>query len=67
MKSKNKYKVCPLCLGKGKLFDRHHYSDKTRASARKLYADGKTLREIGKVIGVDHPQKVMSLIKAKTL
>jgi hypothetical protein len=42
------------------------YSIETRAEARKLYKDGKmTLREIGKKIGVNHPQKVFSLIMAK--
>ena len=63
---KNQYHTCPLCLGKGKIKG-HLYSPEVRKKARKLYAKGISLREIGKEIGIDHPQKVYSIIMAKTL
>ena len=59
--------VCPLCKGKGYIISRFGYSYKLRSKARKMYAKGITLRKIGKEIGVDHPQKVKSLIVAKTI
>ena len=58
--------ICPLCKGKGFIIQ-SHYSDEKRTIARKLYAKGISLREIGKEIEIDHPQKVKSLIMAKTL
>lgn len=62
---KKHLKICPLCLGKGKIVDRHHYPLKVRNKARRLYAKGLSLRKIGEKIGVNHPQKVKSLLKSK--
>lgn len=68
MKSKYIDVVCPTCEGSGSVKRRHtNYSDEVRAKARKLYRKGLSLREIGKEIGVNHPQKVWALINAKTL
>ena len=57
---------CPLCCGTGKIVKRKNaYTHEQRTKARKLYAEGVFLREIGKIIGVEgsnHPQKVKSLI-----
>lgn len=61
------FKVCPLCLGKGKLLDKHHYSNKIRNKARQMYAKGIKLRDIGKELGINHPQKVKSLIMSYNL
>ena len=61
------YKFCPLCRGTGRVIDKHHYPDSIREKARKLYSQGVKLREIGRKLGVNHPQKVKSLIMAKTL
>jgi hypothetical protein len=58
---------CPLCKGKGKIVDQRHYPANVRKKARAMFAKGITLREIGKTIGVEHPQKVKSLIMSKTL
>jgi predicted DNA-binding protein YlxM (UPF0122 family) len=64
--------ICPLCQGKGKIKQPtfgHVYTDEQRKKARKLYAQGMSLREIGKEIGVEnpHPQKIKSLIMSKAL
>ena len=57
---------CPLCKGFGKIVDqRGNYSEKIREKARKLYAKGVRLREIGRRLDIDHPQKVKSLIMSK--
>ena len=65
---KEQFRECPTCLGVGKvkvisLFG--HYTPEVRKKARELYRQGLTLRKIGEIIGVNHPQKVMSLIKSK--
>jgi hypothetical protein len=61
---------CPVCQGTGTLYSRRivRYPDDIRTAARKMFRAGKSLREIGKAIGMEkvHPQKVMSLILAKT-
>jgi hypothetical protein len=63
--------VCPTCEGTGKVMRQIHekYSEQQRAQARKLFRNGISLRQIGKEIGMKdfHPQKVKSLINAKTL
>lgn len=60
------YRDCPLCKGTGLVVKRNNaYSSEQRQKARDLYAKGITLRAIGKEIGVEHPQKVKSLIMAK--
>jgi len=58
--------ICPRCGGTG--FARGYdinpkYSDKLKEKARKLYETGLTLREVGKKIGIKHPQSVKNLIK----
>ena len=66
-KNKVKFKKCPTCLGSGKIktFPTWaHYTPETRAKARELFRQGMSLRKIGKEIGVNHPQKVYSLITA---
>ena len=66
-KNKVKFKKCPACLGIGKIktFPTWaHYAPQIRQKARRLYGEGLSLRKIGKEIGVNHPQKVYSLIKA---
>lgn len=60
-------KKCPLCAGTGKVIDRYHYTKAQREKARRLYAKGVGLRKIGQEIGVNHPQKVKSMIMAKNL
>ena len=68
MKLKQTHRICPVCLGEGKIIDKSpqsRYTPKTRAKARKLFREGLSLREIGKEIGVNHPQKVYSLITSK--
>jgi hypothetical protein len=61
-------KKCPLCDGKGTVPKRQNtYTKDQRERARKLYAQGVSLRVIGQEIGVNHPQKIKSLIMAKTL
>ena len=59
-------RICPLCKGLGHVIKkRNYYSTKQRIIARKLYASGMTLREIGIKIGIEgknHPQKVKSMI-----
>ena len=70
LKNKIKYKKCPTCLGVGKIktFPTWtHYAPEIRRKARRLYREGVSLRKIGKEIGVNHPQKVYSLIKATKL
>lgn len=68
--------ICPTCHGMGKInrpkpYGR--YSIEQRALARELFRQGMTLRKIGVKIGLAknqakvHPQKVWSLINAKTL
>lgn len=59
---------CPLCKGTGHIPRRKgKYSIKTRAKARKMYANGKTLRAIGERLGIKHPQSVKAMIMAKTI
>ena len=65
---KNKFRVCPLCLGSGKIKSLtgsyQYYNAEIRQKARELYRKGFSYREIGKKIGVNHPQKVASMIKS---
>ena len=58
---------CPTCLGTGKVSRKIYtaVTPKVREKARKLFREGKSYREIGKLIGVKHPQSVKSLIQAK--
>ena len=66
MKQEKPLKRCPLCKGFGKIVDqRGYYSDEVRAKARELFAKGIGLREIGRRLDIDHPQKVKSLIMSK--
>jgi len=61
------YKKCPTCLGTGKIIrqlNRRNYTPEVRAEARRLYRKGFTLRVIGEKLGIDHPQKVLSMIKS---
>jgi transposase-like protein len=72
IKSSNKIeiydKTCPLCQGTGETQQRRgRFSKAIREKARKLYKEGMSLRKIGKEIGVEHPQRVRSIIMAKTL
>lgn len=62
-------RYCPTCLGTGKIVGTSvvKYSEETRKQARKLKREGKTYREIGKLLGIDHPQKVYSLINSKSV
>lgn len=63
--------VCPTCGGKGTVMRHIHarYSAAQRAKARRLFSEGMSLRRIGEEIGMKdfHPQKIRSLINAKTL
>ena len=59
-------RTCPVCGGTGKIISkikRHTYSEKERETARKLLSKGLTYREIAEKMGIDHPQKVYSMIK----
>lgn len=59
--------VCPLCHGSGEIVARQ-YPHEIRVKARKLYAQGMSLRAIARELGIDvNPQKVKSLIMARTL
>ena len=59
---------CRYCNGTGlKYFIRFKrkgsfYSAETRKRAFDLYSEGMTLREIGRRMGIKHPQSVKSLI-----
>ncbi len=67
---KEKYMTekCHLCNGTGLMPKRRSkYSKELRQEARKMYQEGKTLREIGRKFAINHPQKVYSMIMAKTL
>ena len=55
-------KMCPLCKGSGLICSQSPYTPEQLTTARKLYAEGNTLRAIGKIVGIDHPQKVRNLI-----
>jgi len=61
-----KERPCPLCGGLGKIMSAHFkYTQEQRETARKLYANGVSLREIADKIGVEgsgKAQKVKSLI-----
>ena len=68
MKSKNKLikTVCPRCKGTGfaRAYNREPiYSDIIKRKAIRLRGEGLTLRAIGKILGVKHPQSVSNLIK----
>ena len=59
---------CPLCQGTGKIVSHYiQYPPEIRAKARKLYRQGIGLREIGRRLKINHPQKVYSLIMAKSI
>lgn len=59
---------CPLCLGFGKIVGHRQWPPVIRAEARKLYREGKSLREIAKELKLDvGPQVIKSMIMAKTL
>ena len=62
-------RVCPVCLGEGKIKSGvggySYYTAEIRQQARELLRQGYSLREIGKKIGITgSPQKVASLIKS---
>ena len=62
-------RVCPVCLGDGKIKSGiggySYYTAEIRQQARELLRQGYSLREIGKKIGIaGSPQKVASLIKS---
>ena len=65
---KSNVRVCPLCLGRGKvkagIGGYKYYTAETREWARELYRQGLSYREVGQKIGINHPQKVASLIKS---
>ena len=60
---------CPLCQGSGFILRPRHstYTLQQIKTAKKMYARGYTLRDIGKKIGVNHPQKVKNLIMRLSL
>lgn len=67
---KEETRICPTCLGAGKLINNStykRYTPKLRAEARRLFRNGLSYRAIGKAIGVNHPQKVYSLINSKII
>ena len=62
-------RVCPVCLGKGKIKSGiggySYYTAEIRKQARDLFRQGYSLRAIGKKIGITgSPQKVASMIKS---
>ena len=63
---KYKYK-CPLCNGCGEITGKRQYPPEIRKKARRLFAKGLSLRQIGKQINVKAAQQVKSLIMAKIL
>ena len=56
---------CPLCGGTGITLVRSFVKPEIRELARRLRRKGMTYREIGKKLGVKHPQSVKSMIEAK--
>ena len=61
--------TCPTCLGAGVVIreKRTKYSSEIRTRARELYRQGVSLRKIGKELNINHPQKVLSIIKSNNL
>jgi hypothetical protein len=61
--------TCPCCNGTGQvkrsLKPYRRYTDDEVATAKKMRADGHTLGEIGKALGIDHTQKVQHLLNRK--
>ena len=57
--------VCPRCRGTGfaRAYNREKkYSDKIKQKAIRLRKEGLTLRAIGKILNIKHPQSVNNLI-----
>ena len=56
--------VCPLCNGSGYVLVRQMINPEHRKLAREMKAKGMTYRAIAKLLGIDHPQKIKSMIEA---
>ena len=67
MKKEKSYRICLYCNGKGRILSKRKPIDnKKREQARIMYKAGIGLRTIGKTLRIGHPQKVKSMILAKT-
>lgn len=57
-------KKCSVCNGKG-FVKVEHYPESDKKLAIVLRENGMTYRRIAEVLGIDHPQKVKTLIRRK--
>lgn len=63
-KEKNVCK-CPTCGGTGQIEIAISYTDTNRPLAHKLKKEGKTIREIAKLLGYKHPGSITNLLSKK--
>ena len=65
MNNKIKYRVCPKCNGTGKTANNFYYTPEIRKQAIYFRNKGFSYYRIGKILGINHQQKVKSLILSK--
>jgi len=65
MENKIKFRVCLRCNGTGKVANNYYYRPEIRKQAIYFRNKGFTLRRIGKILNINNPQSVKSLINSK--